>query len=117
MLCGNHRGQDFEKAGQLRDKEMELKAQISAITAGAKESGEAEQEAEGGGGPLVQESDIANIVAQWTGIPIEKVRLASLEQLVASCHARQLHCFMWLHVLAACIHVAYDNQMQTPLNM
>merc|ERR1711970_805792 len=26
------RGQDFEKAGQLRDREMELKAQISAIT-------------------------------------------------------------------------------------
>ena len=67
------RTQDFEKAGQLRDKEMELKAQITAITAGAKESGEAEQEAEGGGGPLVQESDIANIVSQWTGIPIEKV--------------------------------------------
>ena len=70
---GHCRGQDFEKAGQLRDKEMELKAQITAITSGAKESGEAEQEAEGGGGPLVQESDIANIVSQWTGIPIEKV--------------------------------------------
>jgi ATP-dependent Clp protease ATP-binding subunit ClpC len=29
------RGQDFEKAGQLRDREMELKAKISAIIAGA----------------------------------------------------------------------------------
>lgn len=28
------RGQDFEKAGQLRDREMELKAKISAIIAG-----------------------------------------------------------------------------------
>ena len=27
-----------------------------------------------GGGPQVTEQDIANIVAQWTGIPIEKVR-------------------------------------------
>jgi ATP-dependent Clp protease ATP-binding subunit ClpA len=26
-----------------------------------------------GGGPMVTEQDIANIVAQWTGIPIEKV--------------------------------------------
>ena len=26
------------------------------------------------GGPVVTEADIANIVAQWTGIPIEKVR-------------------------------------------
>lgn len=28
------RGQDFEKAGQLRDREMELKAKISAIISG-----------------------------------------------------------------------------------
>jgi hypothetical protein len=28
------RGQDFEKAGQLRDKEMELKAKIQAVMAG-----------------------------------------------------------------------------------
>jgi hypothetical protein len=28
------RGQDFEKAGQLRDREMELKAKISAVIAG-----------------------------------------------------------------------------------
>lgn len=26
-----------------------------------------------GGGPTVTDQDIANIVAQWTGIPIEKV--------------------------------------------
>lgn len=31
------RGQDFEKAGTLRDREMELKAKIQAIIAGAKE--------------------------------------------------------------------------------
>ena len=31
------RGQDFEKAGQLRDREMELKAKIQAVIAGAKE--------------------------------------------------------------------------------
>lgn len=29
------RGQDFEKAGQLRDREMELKAKISAVVRGA----------------------------------------------------------------------------------
>ena len=32
------RGQDFEKAGSLRDREMELKSQISAITSSAKDS-------------------------------------------------------------------------------
>eukprot|EP00976_Prorocentrum_cordatum_P096272 1190499-Prorocentrum_minimum.AAC.2 len=64
------RGQDFEKAGQLRDREMELKAQISAITSSKKETDKAELE--GGMGPVVTESDIAQIVAGWTGIPVEK---------------------------------------------
>ena len=31
---GAVRGQDFEKAGQLRDREMELKAKIQAVVAG-----------------------------------------------------------------------------------
>lgn len=69
--------QDFEKAGTLRDREMELKAQISAITGAAKETTDAETETSAeGGGPMVTEADIANIVAQWTGIPVEKVRRA-----------------------------------------
>merc|ERR1712100_1016855 len=39
------RSQDFEKAGQLRDKEMELKAQIEAITQKNKDETQAEDEA------------------------------------------------------------------------
>ena len=65
LLC---RGQDFEKAGSLRDKEMELKAQISKITNEAKESEQAEVESGDNTGPMVTEADIANIVAQWTGM-------------------------------------------------
>jgi len=76
------RGQDFEKAGQLRDREMELKAQIQAIQAGSKEGQDAEQESGEGAGPVVSEQDIANIVAQWTGIPIEKVSSDESERLV-----------------------------------
>ena len=72
-----HRTQDFEKAGSLRDREMELKAQIGAITGAAKEESAAEAETEGVG-PLVTDQDIANIVAQWTGIPVEKARCAHL---------------------------------------
>jgi len=34
---------------------------------------QAEAESVEGGGPTVTEGDIANITAQWTGIPIEKV--------------------------------------------
>ncbi|KAK9909406.1 hypothetical protein WJX75_001799 [Coccomyxa subellipsoidea] len=80
---GAVRGQDFEKAGTLRDREMELKAQISAITGAAKEGEAAEAEASAeGGGPLVTEADIANIVAQWTGIPVEKVSSDESERLI-----------------------------------
>ena len=72
-----HTAQDFEKAGQLRDREMELKAQISAITGAAKETTDAEAETTAeGSGPMVTDADIAHIVAQWTGIPVEKVRWA-----------------------------------------
>ena len=76
------RGQDFEKAGQLRDREMELKSQIQAITGKSKEEGEAEKESEGEGGAVVTEADIANIVANWTGIPVEKVSSDEVERLL-----------------------------------
>uniref|UniRef100_A0A1J3IFL4 Chaperone protein ClpC2, chloroplastic n=1 Tax=Noccaea caerulescens TaxID=107243 RepID=A0A1J3IFL4_NOCCA len=79
------RGQDFEKAGSLRDREIELRAEISAVLAKGKEVSKAEDEAEEGG-PAVTESDIQHIVSTWTGIPVEKVssdessRLLKMEQ-------------------------------------
>jgi ATP-dependent Clp protease ATP-binding subunit ClpC len=76
------RGQDFEEAGQLRDKEMEIKAQIQAITAGVKETSEAEQESAEDRGAVVDEADIAAIVSLWTGIPIEKVSSDETERLI-----------------------------------
>ena len=36
-----------------------------------------EQETKGDAGPVVNDQDIANIVSQWTGIPIEKVHSSS----------------------------------------
>lgn len=62
---------------QLRDREMELKAQISAITVGGKETERAEEESGEGGGPMVTEADIATVVSQWTRIPVEKVSCLS----------------------------------------
>jgi ATP-dependent Clp protease ATP-binding subunit ClpC len=47
---------------------------VTAIVSSAKEQQKAESESvNSAGGPVVTEADIANIVAQWTGIPIEKV--------------------------------------------
>ncbi|XP_057870473.2 ATP-dependent Clp protease ATP-binding subunit ClpA homolog CD4B, chloroplastic [Cryptomeria japonica] len=75
------RGQDFEKAGELRDREMELKAQITAISQKGKEKSKAEHEA-GDGGVVVTEVDIQQIVSLWTGIPVEKVSSDESDKLL-----------------------------------
>nr|GLL49127.1 ATP-dependent Clp protease ATP-binding subunit ClpA homolog CD4A, chloroplastic-like isoform X1 [Ipomoea trifida] len=67
------RGQEFEKAGELRDREMDLKVQISALIDKSKEMSKAETEAGDAEGPVVTEADIQHIVALWTGIPVAKV--------------------------------------------
>ncbi|KAF3954176.1 hypothetical protein CMV_020442 [Castanea mollissima] len=73
--------QDFEKAGELRDREMDLKAQISAVVDKGKEMSKAETEA-GDVGPLVTELDIQHIVSSWTGIPVEKVSTDESDRLL-----------------------------------
>merc|ERR1712193_208281 len=76
------RTQDFDKAGQLRDKEMELRAQIQAITVEAKENAKAEADVAENEAPMVNEGDIAAIVSLWTGIPIAKVSSDETERLI-----------------------------------
>ncbi|GJP55330.1 hypothetical protein CLOM_g14301 [Closterium sp. NIES-68] len=77
------RNQDFEKAGELRDQEMDLKTQITAIMEKSKETNKAEVEASGGAiGPTVTEADIHNIVSAWTGIPVEKVSSDESDRLL-----------------------------------
>uniref|UniRef100_A0A7N0RAN8 Clp protease ATP binding subunit n=1 Tax=Kalanchoe fedtschenkoi TaxID=63787 RepID=A0A7N0RAN8_KALFE len=75
------RGQDFEKAGELRDREMDLKAQITALVDKGKEMSKAETEA-GDVGPVVTEVDIQHIVSSWTGIPVEKVSTDESDRLL-----------------------------------
>ncbi|KVH98191.1 AAA+ ATPase domain-containing protein [Cynara cardunculus var. scolymus] len=75
------RGQDFEKAGELRDREMDLKTQISALVDKNKEMSKAETEA-GEEGPTVTEVDIQHIVSSWTGIPVEKVSTDESDRLL-----------------------------------
>ena len=78
------RDQDFAKAGQLRDQEVELKQQIRDIIQGSRNQTESSATAEAGtgnvepsfgadGSPLVTEEDIAAIVASWTGVPVQKL--------------------------------------------
>merc|ERR1719454_2639114 len=86
------RSQDFEAAGALRDKEVELKTEISKITKAKQEENKANVEAGGGySGPTVHEADICDIVASWTGIPVDKVSAAEGDQLMnmeETLHAR-----------------------------
>ena len=71
------RGQDFEKAGQLREREMEIKAQINAIAQSKKTSAEPTNQT-----PVVTEEDIAQIVAAWTSIPVNKLTKSESEKLL-----------------------------------
>ena len=78
------RDQDFTKAGELRDKEVELRDQIRSILQARKEDGPAGTSEPGGVAlaespvdqlrtPMVTEEDIAHIVASWTGVPVQKL--------------------------------------------
>jgi ATP-dependent Clp protease ATP-binding subunit ClpC len=88
------REQDFTKAGELRDKEVELREQIRSILQARKDDQGAEQPAADSGEaaaqteapaavavaepdadrpPMVTEEDIAHIVASWTGVPVQKL--------------------------------------------
>ena len=73
------RNQDFEKAGQLREREMEIKAQINAIALSKKGSSENAKAVQT---PTVTEEDIAQIVAAWTSIPVNKLTKSESEKLL-----------------------------------
>jgi len=71
------RGQDFEEAGKLREREMEIKAQINAIALSKKGASEDVNKT-----PTVTEEDIAQIVAAWTSIPVNKLTKSESEKLL-----------------------------------
>ncbi len=62
------RAQNFDKAGELRDREMEIKQQIRAIAAAKKAEESSREEM-----PEVTEEDIAQVVSAWTGVPVAKL--------------------------------------------
>ncbi|HEY9721261.1 MAG TPA: ATP-dependent Clp protease ATP-binding subunit [Oscillatoriaceae cyanobacterium] len=70
------RAQDFEKASQLRDQEQAVRDRIREIAA--------EWRSERGqtATPVVDEEEIAHIVASWTGIPVKKMTEGETEQLL-----------------------------------
>jgi ATP-dependent Clp protease ATP-binding subunit ClpC len=71
------RSQDFDRAGELRDREMEIKAEIRAIAQSKKVDDRGEDAS-----PMVDEEDIAQIVASWTGVPVNKLTESESEKLL-----------------------------------
>ncbi len=71
------RAQDFDRAGELRDREMEINQQIRAIAAAKKAEESSRQEM-----PEVTEEDIAQVVSAWTGVPVAKLTESESEKLL-----------------------------------
>ncbi len=69
------KAQDFDKAGQLRDRELELEAKLKAMSDNQENHNDSIT-------PIVDEEDIAQIVAFWTGVPVNKLTESESEQLI-----------------------------------
>jgi ATP-dependent Clp protease ATP-binding subunit ClpC len=81
------RKQDFDKAAELRDKEIDLKQQIRALS----QTKKAEAPDENAPEIHVTEEDIAYIVSSWTGVPVLKItesESAKLMQMEETLHGR-----------------------------
>jgi len=69
------KGQDFEKAANLRDQEREAKQSLEKIKSDwSKEKAETTTE--------VTAEDIAHIVSKWTGIPLSRLEQKETEKLM-----------------------------------
>ena len=66
-------GQDYEGAAQLRDREQELRAQLDVSRRGDDQRSEI----------VVTEHEIADVVAQWTGIPVQRIATKESDRLLA----------------------------------
>jgi ATP-dependent Clp protease ATP-binding subunit ClpC len=81
------RKQDFDKAAELRDKEIDLKQQIRALS----QTKKAEAPDENAPEIHVTEEDIAYIVSSWTGVPVLKITESEsmkLMQMEETLHGR-----------------------------
>ncbi len=70
------RSQEFDKAGELRDREMAIKEQIRTIASAKKNEGQSD------GSSNVDAEEIAHIVASWTGVPVNKITETESEKLL-----------------------------------
>jgi len=73
--------QQYERAAELRNRELEIGEKVEEIQVEQEEKQEVEQ-------PVVTEEDIAEVVSMWTGIPVtrlardETTRLLQMEEVL-----------------------------------
>jgi len=67
--------QEYESAAKLRESEAEVRERVDALR-------EAWQSTVAGEAPTVDEEEIAQIVAMWTGIPVTRISEAESERLL-----------------------------------
>ena len=65
--------QDYEAAARLRDREQKLRTQLETARRGEDQHTEI----------VVSEDDIADVVAQWTGIPVQRIAAKESDRLLA----------------------------------
>jgi ATP-dependent Clp protease ATP-binding subunit ClpC len=71
------RSQDYRKAEEFHDQEMEIRVKINAIAMNTEGTTRDNSKT-----PVVSEEDIAGIVAAWTGIPVNKVTKSESQKLL-----------------------------------
>ena len=67
--------EEFEKAAQLRDKEQQLRSKLES------EKNEWKNE-QGRTEPMVTEDEIAEVISNWTGIPLTRLQEGETERLL-----------------------------------
>ena len=66
--------EDYENAAKLRSEELKLEEELNAMRAKWKKSVDTEHN-------ILTEEDIAEVVADWTGIPVSKINESDQERL------------------------------------
>ncbi|WP_119325776.1 ATP-dependent Clp protease ATP-binding subunit [Companilactobacillus musae] len=65
--------QDFEKAAKIRQEEQDIQEKISKLK---------EKKTESNKKPVVTADDIAEVIAQWTGVPVKQITRKESEKLL-----------------------------------
>mgnify|MGYP003364985442 FL=1 len=65
--------QDFEKAAKIREKEQDVQAELAKLK---------NKKATNNKKPVVTADDIAEIIAQWTGVPVKQITRKESEKLL-----------------------------------